>query len=140
MIGSNEDLDKLLTPHDDLPENEEGELYTGNNTADNLLREITDEKHSYKSAGLFVVNPSDLENEFQDNNISSESPFSGVTQEVEDTFEKLAEGQREENDQFRDEDFRPASEGEKVAFALNKNFLSHDNIDQHLQKANNCSK
>ena len=118
-MDSNEDIDKLLAPHDNLPENEDqdfGVPPAENNRSDNLLKEITSEKHSYKSAELFKVNPSDLENEFTgsaDDGVS-DLASSSKTQEVEDTFQSLAESQGEEEDQFRDEDFRSADQGEKL--------------------------
>ena len=87
-------------------------LSTGNAHTDNLLKEITSEEHSYKSAELFSVNPSELENEFQERNTLNEDVISGEkTEDVQALFEKDAVNQVEVDDQFGDEAFKPASEG-----------------------------
>ena len=87
-------------------------LSTGNAHTDNLLKEITSEEHSYKSAELFSVNPSELENEFQERNTLNEDVISGEkTEDVQALFEKDAVNQVEVDDQFEDEAFKPASEG-----------------------------
>ena len=111
FIDSNEDINKLLAPHEN--ENiEDDVLSTGNGHTDNLLKEITSEEHSYKSAELFSVNPSELENEFQERNTLSEDVISGEkTEDVQALFEKDAVNQVEVDDQFGDEAFKPASEG-----------------------------
>ena len=112
-MDSNEDIDKLLV-HDEATENDvlqEDVLSTGNERTDNLLKEITSEGHSYKSAELFAVNPADLENEFQDHNTLDEMLSSERTAEIEDMFERDAENQSEEDDQFGDDAFKPANEG-----------------------------
>ena len=117
-MDSNEDIDKLLV-HDEVTETsalQNDVLSTGNERADNLLKEITSEDHPYKSAGLFAVNPTDLEKEFQEDNIGDEV-FSGEkSAEVEDMFERNAGNQLEENDQFGDNEFKPATEGDFVPF------------------------
>ena len=113
LIDSNEDIDKLLV-HDEATENSvltDDVLHTGNERTDNLLKEITSVEHSYKSAGLFKVNPADLENEFQDHKTLDDLTSSEKTAEVQDMFERDAEEQQEEDDQFGDDAFRPASEG-----------------------------
>lgn len=118
LMDSNEDIDKLLV-HDEVTETsalQNDVLSTGNERADNLLKEITSEDHPYKSAGLFAVNPTDLEKEFQEDNIGDEV-FSGEkSAEVEDMFERNAGNQLEENDQFGDNEFKPATEGDFVPF------------------------
>jgi len=112
LMDSNEDIDKLLV-HDEVTETsvlQNDVLSTGNERADNLLKEITSEDHPYKSAGLFAVDPTDLEKEFQEDNIGDEV-FSGEkSAEVEDMFERNAGNQLEENDQFGDNEFKPATE------------------------------
>lgn len=110
LMDSNEDIDKLLAPHEN--DNLEGDvLSTGNERTDNLLKEITSDERSYKSAELFSVNPSDLENEFQDGKALEDLVGSEKTEEVQDLFEKDAENQQEEDNQFGDDAFKPASEG-----------------------------
>ena len=87
-------------------------LSTGNARTDNLLKEITGEGRSYKSAELFSVNPSELENEFQEGKTLNEDLSSGEkAEDVIAIFEKDAENQPEIDDQFGDEAFKPASEG-----------------------------
>ena len=117
LMDSNEDIDKLLV-HDELTENsvlQDDVLSTGNERTDNLLKEITSEEHPYKSAELFTVNPAELENEFQDNKTLDDLESSEKTAEVQDMFERDAEYQHdEEEDQFGDEAFKPASEGMKL--------------------------
>ena len=115
LMDSNEDIDKLLV-HDELAENtalQDDVLHTGNERTDNLLKEITSEEHSYKSAQLFTVNPADLENEFQDQKTLEDLPRSEKTDEVQDMFGQDAGNQQEEEDQFGDDAFKPASEGVK---------------------------
>ena len=113
LTDSNEDIDKLLV-HDEATENAvltDDVLHTGNERTDNLLKEITREEHPYKSAELFKVNPADLENEFQDHRTLEDLGSSEKTGEVEDMFKQDAENQKEEDDQFGDDAFKPASEG-----------------------------
>ena len=113
LIDSNEDIDKLLL-HDEATETAvltDDVLHTGNERTDNLLKEITSVEHSYKSAELFKVNPADLENEFQDHKTLDDLASSEKTAEVQDMFEQNAEDQWEEEDQFGDDAFKPASEG-----------------------------
>ncbi|XP_078357818.1 uncharacterized protein LOC144642671 isoform X1 [Oculina patagonica] len=110
LMDSNEDIDKLLAPHENDNLEEDDVLSTGNERTDNLLKEITSDERSYKSAELFSVNPSDLENEFQDGNALEELVGSEKSEEVQDLFEKDAEIQQEEDDQFGDDAFKPASE------------------------------
>lgn len=110
LMDSNEDIEKLLAPHEN-DNIEDDVLSTGNARTDNLLREITSEEHSYKSAELFSVNPSELENEFQEDKPLEDLIGGEKTEEVEDLFEKNAEDQLEMDDQFGDEMFKPASEG-----------------------------
>lgn len=112
LIDSNEDIDKLLL-HDEATETAvltDDVLHTGNERTDNLLKEITSVEHSYKSAELFKVNPADLENEFQDHKTLDDLASSEKTAEVQDMFEQNAEDQLEEDDQFGDDAFKPASE------------------------------
>ena len=100
--------------HDEATENAvltDDVLHTGNERTDNLLKEITREEHPYKSAELFKVNPADLENEFQDHRTLEDLSSSEKTAEVEDMFKQDAENQKEEDDQFGDDAFKPASEG-----------------------------
>ena len=110
LMDSNEDIDKLLAPHenDNL---DDDVLSTGNTRTDNLLKEITSDERSYKSAELFSVNPLDLENEFQEDRALEDLVNSEKTAEVQDMFAKDAEYQQEEDDQFGDDAFKPASEG-----------------------------
>ena len=113
LTDSNEDIDKLLV-HDEATENAvltDDVLHTGNERTDNLLKEITREERPYKSAELFKVNPADLENEFQDHRTLEDLRSSEKTAEVEDMFKQDAENQKEEDDQFGDDAFKPASEG-----------------------------
>lgn len=111
-MDSNEDIDKLLASHEnDNLEDDDDVLSTGNTRTDNLLKEITSEEHCYKSAELFSVNPSELENEFQENDTLEDLVSSEKTAEVEDLFEQDAENQQEDDDQFGDDAFKPASEG-----------------------------
>ncbi|KAM7431597.1 Transforming acidic coiled-coil-containing protein 2 [Porites harrisoni] len=112
LTDSNEDIDKLLV-HDEATENAvltDDVLHTGNERTDNLLKEITREEHPYKSAELFKVNPADLQNEFQDHRTLEDLSSSEKTAEVEDMFKQDAENQKEEDDQFGDDAFKPASE------------------------------
>lgn len=114
-MDSNEDIDKLLV-HDEATENivlQEDVLSTGDERTDNLLKEITSEEHSYKTKELFAVNPTDLENEFQDHSTLEDLPSSETTAESQDMFDNYAENQLEGDDMFGDEAFKPASEGNK---------------------------
>jgi len=109
-MDSNEDIDKLLAPHEN--DNLEDDLLsTGNTRTDNLLKEITSDERSYKSAGLFSVNPSDLENEFQEDQALEDLVSSEKTADIQDLFAKDAENQQEDDNQFGDDAFKPASEG-----------------------------
>ena len=133
FIDSNEDINKLLAPHEN-DNVEDDVLSTGNAHTDNLLKEITSEEHSYKSAELFSVNPSELENEFQERNTLNEDVISGEkTEDVQAMFEKDAVNQVEVDDQFGDEAFKPASEGNNFeAVRIGKCFyplLSNISID-----------
>lgn len=109
LMDSNEDIDKLLAPHenDNL---EDDVLLMGNTRTDNLLKEITSDERSYKSAGLFSVNPSDLENEFQEDQALEDLVSSEKTADIQDLFAKDAENQQEDDNQFGDDAFKPASE------------------------------
>lgn len=109
-MDSNEDIDKLLAPHEN-DSLEDDVLSTGNTRTDNLLKEITSDERSYKSAELFSVNPSDLENEFQEGQTLEDLVSSEKTVAVQDLFARDAENQQEEDDQFGDDGFKPASEG-----------------------------
>lgn len=112
LTDSNEDISKLLV-HDEETEAsvlQNDVLSTGNERTDNLLREITSEEHPYKTAELFAVNPIDLENEFQDHDAGEDMFLGEKTAEVQDMFERDAELQCEEDDQFGDDAFKPASE------------------------------
>lgn len=121
LMDSNEDINKLLAPHetDNL---DDDVLSTGNTRTDNLLKEITSDERSYKSAELFSVNPVDLENEFQEDQPLEDLVSSEKTEEVQDMFAKDAENQQEDDDQFGDDEFKPASEGNYHFFirSLNK--------------------
>ena len=120
LMDSNEDIDKLLV-HNEVTETsilESDVLSTGNERADNLLKEITSKDHPYKSAGLFAVNPTDLEKEFQEDNVGDDM-FSGEkSAEVQDMFERNAGNQLEEDDQFGDNEFKPATEGDCIFFLM----------------------
>ncbi|XP_022805747.1 uncharacterized protein LOC111342883 [Stylophora pistillata] len=110
FLDSNEDINNLLAPHEN-DNIEDDVLSTGNARTDNLLKEITGEGRSYKSAELFSVNPSELENEFQEGKTPNEDLSSGEkAEDVIAIFEKDAENQPEIDDQFGDEAFKPASE------------------------------
>lgn len=74
------------------------------------MKEITSDERSYKSAGLFSVNPSDLENEFQEDQALEDLVSSEKTVDIQDLFAKDAENQQEDDDQFGDDAFKPASE------------------------------
>lgn len=76
FLDSNEDINNLLAPHEN-DNIEDDVLSTGNARTDNLLKEITGEGRSYKSAELFSVNPSELENEFQEGKTPNEDLSSG---------------------------------------------------------------
>ena len=120
LMDSNEDIDKLLV-HNEVTETsilENDVLSTGNERADNLLKEITSKDHPYKSAGLFAVNPTDLEKEFQEDSVGDDM-FSGEkSAEVQDMFERNAGNQLEEDDQFGDNEFKPATEGDCIFFLM----------------------
>lgn len=120
LMDSNEDIDKLLV-HNEVTETsilENDVLSTGNERADNLLKEITSKDHPYKSAGLFAVSPTDLEKEFQEDNVGDDM-FSGEkSAEVQDMFERNAGNQLEEDDQFGDNEFKPATEGDCIFFLM----------------------
>ncbi len=110
LMDSNEDIDKLLAPHEN-DSLEDDVLSTGNTRTDNLLKEITSDERSYKSAELFSVNPVDLENEFQEGQALEDLTSSEKTAAVQDFFVRDAENQQEDDDQFGDDGFKPASEG-----------------------------
>lgn len=130
-MDSNEDIDKLLAPHENDTLDEDDVLSTGNARTDNLLKEITSDERSYKSAELFSVNPSDLENEFQEGKALEDIVSCEKTDEVQDLFERDAENQQEEDDQFGNDAFKPASEGNKL-FRVVKIILQFGNI-HHIQ-------